>query len=242
MASDYQPLYVLASGMLLQERKLDVITNNLANTNTTAFKKDLLLINAWYTNKGSKVQTDAPEHPSNNFVYPMILKHKHDLSEGTIKYTKNKFDIALIGEGFLGVKTPEGTVYTKKGRLALDHEGFLTTEEGYRVVDDVGNEIFIGDGDMTVDKEGNIYINNEFIGRLGLWKLENPEKVGHGFFKGRAELSDNTQVEQGFIETSNVNPVEEMAKLIETSRAHEVYSRLIQAIDEVQNRVNTIAT
>ncbi|MDQ7038388.1 MAG: flagellar hook-basal body protein, partial [Aquificota bacterium] len=239
MALDYQPIFVLASGMLLQERKLGVITNNLANLDTPSFKRDLLLASAWYTDTGEKRPTRNPEDPSNNFVYPVVGSVFTDLSQGPLRRTENTLDLAIEGRGFFGVRTPEGVRYTRKGTFSLDREGFLVTEEGYRVLDRDGNEIALEGGRVVVDQEGNIYVDGELVATIGVWDLEDPQKVGFDLFVGNPAPAENFRVRQGFIEMSNVNGVLEMVRIIETSRAHEVYSRLIQALDEVQERVNS---
>lgn len=239
MALDYQSLFVLASGMLLQERKLGVITNNLANLDTPSFKRDLLLASAWYTDTGVKRPTQDPEDPSNNFVYPVVGSVFTDLSQGPVRQTGNPLDLAIEGEGFFGVRTPEGVRYTRKGTFSLDREGFLVTEEGYRVLDRNGNEIVIEGSSVVVDPEGNLYVDGELVATIGVWVLENPRKVGFDLFVGNPSPANDFSIRQGFVEMSNVNGILEMVRIIETSRAHEVYSRLIQALDEVQERVNS---
>jgi len=74
MALDYQPLFILSGGMLLQERKLAVTTNNLANLDTPSFKRDMVEVSSWYTDMGAQVQSLSPENPTNNFVYPMMSR------------------------------------------------------------------------------------------------------------------------------------------------------------------------
>ena len=240
MAIDYQPLFILAGGMLLQERKLSVIANNIANVDTPSFKKDLVEVSSWYTDMGEKTPSQSPFRPDNNFVYPIIQNIYTDISQGSIKETGNPLDLAIQGEAFFAVRTPEGIRYTKKGNFSLDSKAYLVTEEGFRVLDRNGREIRILGNTIDIDEEGNIYIDGNLSYTLGIWALENPTKVGEDFFVGTAQPTQEAVVLQGFLELSNVNAVVEMVRLIEASRAHEVYSRLIQAMDEVQSRVNTI--
>ena len=228
MALDYQPIYILASGMLLQERKLDVSANNLANMDTPSFKRDLLLASALYV------------EPTGNFVYPVIDSVFTDLSQGPLRQTDNPLDLAIEGEGFFGVLTPEGVRFTRKGNFSLDREGYLVTEEGYRVLDRDMNPILVG-GSAEVDPEGNVYVEGDLVATLGVWELEDPQKAGFDLFTGNPVPARDFRIRQGFLEMSNVNGILEMVRIIETSRAHEVYSRLVQALDEVQEKVNTIA-
>ncbi|WP_457600828.1 flagellar hook-basal body protein [Hydrogenivirga sp.] len=241
MALDYQPLFILSGGMLLQERKLSVTTNNLANMDTPSFKKDFLEVSSWYTDMGAQVPSLSPEDPTNNFVYPMVTRVFTDLSQGPLKETGNPLDLAIEGDGFFAVRTPEGVMFTRKGNFRLDSEGFLVTEEGYRVLDRGYNDVKIVGNKVEVDREGNVYIDGVQGPTLGVWSLPDAQKAGHDFYTGTAQPAEGFSVRQGFIELSNVNGVVEMVRLIETSRAHETYARLIQAVDEVQSRVNTIA-
>lgn len=242
MALDYQPLYILSGGMLLQERKLAVITNNLANADTPSFKKDLLEIASWYADMGVRVPDTSPENPTNNFVYPMVSGVFTDLSQGPLRETGNPLDLAIEGEGFFALNTPQGIRFTRKGNFRLDAEGFLVSEEGFRVLDRNNRELRLNveGGELRFDGEGNIYVNGELVGTLGIWSLQEAQKVGLDLYTGTPEPSQDFRIRQGFLELSNVNPIVEMVRMIETSRAHEVYARLIQAVDEVQSKVNTI--
>ncbi|RLJ70246.1 flagellar basal-body rod protein FlgG [Hydrogenivirga caldilitoris] len=240
MALDYQPLFVLSGGMLLQERKLAVITNNLANMDTPSFKKDLLEVSSWYTDMGSQVLHNSPENPANNFIYPMMSGVFTDMSQGPLRETGNTLDLAIDGEGFFAVRTPDGIRYTRKGNFRLDREGFLVTEEGYRVLDRGNNDIQIRGSRIEVDREGNIYTDGVLSSTLGVWSLQDSQKLGEDLFVGTPQPAREFHIKQGFIELSNVNAILEMVRLIETSRAHETYARLIQAVDEVQGRVNNI--
>lgn len=240
MALDYQPLYVLASGMLLQERKLSAITNNLANVDTPSFKRDLLEVSSWYTDMGNRIPDTSPDNPTNNFVYPMVTGVFTDLSQGPLRETGNDLDLAIEGEGFFAVRTPEGVRYTRKGNFRLDTEGFLINDRGYRVLDRNGNEIRLQGTRVWVDPQGNVYVDGNLQATLGIWDLQDPGKAGFDLFTGTPQPAQNFRILQGFLELSNVNPIVEMVRLIETSRAHEVYARLVQAVDEVQGRVNTI--
>ncbi len=240
MALDYQPLYILSGGMLLQERKLAVITNNLANANTPSFKKDLIEVESWYTDMGVQAQTLSPENPVNNYIYPMVSEVFTDLSQGPLKQTDNPLDLAIEGEGFFAVKTPDGILYTRKGNFRLNREGYIVTEEGYAVLDRDLKEIRVEGSRIEIDPDGNVYVDGDQVATFGIWTLEDPQKVGLDLFTGTRVPAEEFRVRQGFIELSNVNPIVEMVRLIETSRAHEVYARLVQAVDEIQAKVNSI--
>ncbi len=241
MALDYQPLFILSSGMLLQERKLAVTTNNLANMDTPSFKKDFVEVSSWYTDMGGQIPSLSAENPTNNFVYPMMSGIFTDLSQGPLRETGNPLDLAIDGEGFFAVRTPEGIRFTRKGDFRLDSEGYLVTEEGYRLLDRKNREIKIEGNKVDVDPQGTVYTDGVPGQQIGVWSLPDARKAGEDFFTGTPQPAQGYSVRQGFIELSNVNGIVEMVRLIETSRAHETYARLIQAVDEVQARVNSIA-
>ncbi|MCS6875377.1 MAG: flagellar basal-body rod protein FlgF [Aquificaceae bacterium] len=237
MAIEYQPLYIMASGMLLQQRKLDTITNNLANLDTPSFKKDLMLVAVWEIPLGQRVQNTDPQNPTNNFVYPMVERIHTDLSQGAIRQTGNPLDVAIEGAGFFAVRREDQVLYTRKGNFRLDAEGFLVNELGYRVLDQNLNEIRLTD-EPTFGRDGSVFVGGAQVATLGVFELQNPQKAGRDLFTGQPQQAQNFRIMQGFLELSNVNPVLEMAHLIQTQRAHEIYSNLIRSLDALQERFN----
>ncbi|AAC07801.1 flagellar basal-body rod protein FlgF [Aquifex aeolicus] len=238
MATDYQTIYILGGGMLLQERKLDVSTNNMANVNTPAFKKDYLTAVSYYVPNGQKVQNTNPFEPSNNYVYPIVNEVIPVLSQGALVKTENPLDLAIEGEGFFAVRGPNGILYTRKGIFRINEEGFLTTEEGYQVLDENLNPIQIQGQNVKITKDGTIFVDENPVGRLGIFNLQNIQKLGEDFFQGNPTPATDYRVYQGFYEASNVNAVKEMVKVIEAVSAHEIFSKLIQMTDEVQGKWN----
>lgn len=237
MAIEYQPLYILSSGMLLQQRKLETITNNLANVDTPAFKKDLILASLWETPTGQGFPDNDPQNPSNNFLYPVMERVFTDLSQGAIKQTGNPLDLAIEGNGFFAVRSGQEVLYTRKGNFRLDAEGYLVNELGYRVLDTNLNEIRL-EGQPTFGIDGSVFVNGQQIATIGVFELQNPQKLGRDLFTGQAQPAQGYRLMQGFLELSNVNPILEMAKLIQTHRAHEVYSNLIRSLDAIYERFN----
>jgi flagellar basal-body rod protein FlgG len=241
MAVDYQPIYLLASGMLLQERKLGVTTNNLANIDTTAFKRDLIAAQSWYADSGNLDPSPSSQTPSRNFVYPIVGELVTDLSQGSLRHTGNPFDLAIEGEGFFAVRTPEGIAFTRRGDFRFDVDGYLVDPNGFRLLDNGMNEILLDFGETVIDAEGNIYVDGILQATIGVWNLDQPLKEGKDLYTGTPSPATNYKIRQGFLEMSNVNGVQEMVRLIELTRAHEIYSRLVRAMDEVQEKVNTLA-
>ena len=237
MPIDYQSIYILSSGMLLQQRKLETITHNLANVNTPAFKSELILAGVWDTPDGQRIENSAPENPSNNFVYPIVERVHTLLIQGPIRQTGNPLDLALDGEGFFAVRSGQEVFYTRKGNFRLDAEGYLVNELGMRVLDENNQEIRMM-GSVSFAPDGSIFSDGNFVGRLGIYNLTNPQKVGRDLFTGIPQQAQNFKVLQGFLEDSNINAILEMAKLIEAHRAHETYANLIRALDQIQEKVS----
>ena len=237
MPIDYQSFYVLSSGMLLQQRKLETLTHNLANVDTPAFKSELVLTGVWDTPNGVRVANNSPENPTNNFVYPVVERIYTLLTQGSIRETNNPLDLAIEGEGFFAVRSGQEVFYTRKGNFRIDQEGYLVNELGMRVLDQNNREIRIL-GEVRFSPDGSVFVDNNFVGRLGVYTLANPQKVGRDLFSGVPQQAGNYRILQGFLENSNINPILEMVKLIEAHRAHEVYSNLIRALDQVQEKVS----
>ncbi|WP_448587363.1 flagellar hook-basal body protein [Thermocrinis sp.] len=237
MPIDYQGIYVLSSGVLVQQRKLETLTHNLANANTPAFKSELILAGVWDTPNGQREGDISPENPTNNFLYPVVERVHTLLVQGPLRQTSNPLDLAIEGDGFFALRSGGEVLYTRKGNFRIDSEGYLVNELGMRVLDENGREIRV-EGDLSFASEGSVFSNGNFIGRLGVYTLANPQKVGRDLFTGEPQQAQNLRVMQGFLEDSNVNAIMEMARLIETHRAHETYANLIRALDQVQEKVS----
>jgi len=244
MATDFQPLYILASGMYYQQRKMEVVSNNLANANTEGFKKDLITAGALEVENQFKpfggYRPGSPEDPRNNFIYPVVERIKTDLSQGGLIKTSNPLDLAIMGEGFFAVKKNGKTYYTRKGRFLLDREGYLVNDEGLRVLDKNGNFIRIGNvptSAVSISKDGSIYVNGNKIATLQVVNLKNYRKVGYTLFEGQPSEAKNFTILQGYLESSNINPVRQMVQLIETVRAYEAFANGLKAEDENNSKL-----
>ena len=185
--------------------------------------------------------------------------------QGSLKQTENDFDLALDGVGFIAVQTEEGERYTRNGSFLIDSEGWLVTKDGFRVLGENG-PIQIKKNNFLVDEDGNVFENAEYaedplrlvsmeenewnqtvlIDRLKIVdfpKVRHIEKVGESLYRD-TDLSepafimneDRPKVYQGFLESSNVNPVVEMVNLIEVHRSYEANQRMIQAHDAALGR------
>lgn len=238
-------IYTAASGMMLQMARQDVIANNIANVNTAGFKKDNTVCRAFpemlisrlgeVTNTGGSRQSIQPVVIGGLGTGAVVDQIITDYSQGNTKKTDNPLDLALNGEGYFVVQTPQGERFTRDGCFKINDQGLLTTNQGYAVMDQ-NNEPITIDGEFSVDENGNITINDENRATLKIVNFADPQllqKEGDNL-RGQAAYTPavNPQVVQGYIEESNVNAVKEMVDLITVTRAYESLQKLVQAEDE----------
>ena len=257
-------IFIAASGGMKQQRKLEVLSNNLANVNTPGFKKNRMtfteVISPFKKDSALGIITSGfsrPEFSSNDVSYVAISGFTTDFSQGVLTNTGNSFDLALEGDGFFAVATNEGIRYTRTGNFTLDDQGQIVNKQGQSFLDINDKPIFLppdASSEITVGDEGTLSFSTEgssqSIGQFKLVRFSDKSqlvKEGNGLFHLSdpgvvEEVPGNLKILQGFVETSNVNLVEEMVAMIDSVRTFEAYQKLIQSIDEADNQsVNTIA-
>jgi len=245
-------IYIAAAGALACEKRLQIISNNLANANTVGFKMD----------RGHMKQIDPADLPSQSAQNPADLATSRahlfwnnfdmytDHSNGALKQTANDFDLALVGSGFFCVQTPDGVHYTRKGDFTLNSEGVLVTRNGWPVLGE-GGEITITStanphkyAKFAVDEQGHVAVDGRPAGRLRIVDfadISRLSKAGDTLFKppagGAPETpAEDVKVSQGFIELSNVDSVKMMTEMIEVLRGYESYQKIIQSADETYSQ------
>jgi len=258
----HEGIYIAASGAFKQERKIDVIANNLANLATTGFKRDGLAFREMIPPFTGTAQLSAsldPKptafQPDPQVSYVGVTDMYTDVSNGILRQTGNTLDVALQGKGFFVVDSPEGQRFTRNGNFKLSGDGTLITQEGYKVLGKDGKPIKIDTqgGDISINLSGGIAVSNGKqstpLGNLQLVNFDDPAKLakeGNGLFKiadssVKKQAVEKLSVHQGYLETSNVNTIEEMTNMITTLRAFEAYQKIIQSIDEADDQaVNAI--
>jgi flagellar basal-body rod protein FlgF len=241
-----------AVGALAYEKRLQIISNNLANANTVGFKQDQSQFHLLDLSDLPEVstQTGITSNISQTDLFWNQFKVYTDHAGGSLKNTGNDFDLALVGKGFFCVQTPDGIHYTRKGDFTLNAEGVLVTRNGWPVLGE-GGEISV-DGQenphrykkFSVDEDGNISVDGNQIDRLRLVDYPQPDaliKVGETLFKPAnpglgGTPAEDTRVSQGFVELSNVDAVKMMTEMIEVLRGYESYQKIIRSVDEVNSR------
>jgi flagellar basal-body rod protein FlgG len=238
--------YSATGGMVAQFNRLDNTNNNLANMNSSGFKRDEMIFGD-YLRLAKDKREDLPleNHTKDSAGFyhratarvPQIVDQFSDFSLGAVKQTFNPLDLAIGGdkELFFLVSTPEGNRLTRDGSFTTDREGFLVTKDGFNVLDSNMNPITIDlNKNVTFDKNGN-YSNDDNSGTIMLVRpenLRNLQKEGSGLFsigdENEIVHEDNTiALQQGYLETSNVNAIVEMGHLIEANRMVSMYQKVM---------------
>ena len=230
-------LYAALTGNLTAMRKLDVVSNNLANANTTGFKQDRLAFQSLLANTAPAPAglTDAPVMASERFYT--------DFSQGPLKQTDNSLDVAIEGDGFFVVQTANGPAYTRQGNFSRNAAGRLINADGLEV-QGAGGPITINGGTVDINARGEINVDGVRIGALQIVDFPKPyvlQKIGSSLFmpadpQAAPQPAANARISQGFIENSNVSVVREMVQLIEASRYFETCQRVVQSYDNIASK------
>jgi len=229
----------------------NVISNNLANLSTVGFKQNravdvafpTYLIARLHDQKMKVMDGTAELRPNIGFMGGGVIPQEvaTDYSQGSRLETKNPLDFALTGPGFFSVLSPEGKTYlTRAGSFSLDSNGRLVTSDGLPVLGHNG-EIYIDGSKVTADEEGNLTVDGKAQDQLLIVKVKDENqlfKVGHSLFQAtpqnKIDMSpDGIQVQQGFLEQSNVNAIQEMVNMIEVSRSYELNAKIVSLYDQV---------
>ena len=240
-------IYPILSGAMAQERQLQVFANNLANVNTAGFKQDeqafqTLLGRASLTApvslSGSGLARTIMTRPVGSaervFVQPHALSTSFEA--GRIRITGNPLDLAIDGNGFFEVDTPQGARYTRSGMFSLDNKRRLVSNLGYPVMGLKG-EIKIPPGTIQIDNEGAIQVDGKPVATVKVVEFTPeavPQKHMEGLFAGgQPKTAAHPRVQSGHVEESNVNALSEMVKMIQGMRSYESAQKLIQTLDRM---------
>ncbi len=239
-------LYIAATGMLTSMTRQDVIASNLANVNTAGFKADRVVNETFSSLFLQNLENGRPLGNLN--MGTRVAGIVTDFSQGALRPSDNKLDVALSGDGFFVVQTPQGIAYTRAGQLTRTADGFLVTQKGETVLGTNNERLFVGAGDPQIDRDGNVRTSEgNLSGQLAIATLdiEQARKVGDNLWIGAetGRQPANTSVRQGMFEASGVNSVKEMVEMISTLRSYETSQRVIQSIDGTLDRaVNSVGS
>jgi len=224
-------MYQAVSGCVVQQERLDAASTNMANANDIGYKAVRLSVGC--------NDADQLVQVSGKFI---------DFSEGARQNTNNKLDLALDGDGFFAVQTPKGTAYTRKGNFSLNAQKVLVTQDGLPILGQNGPVQIMGN-DIKISGDGAIQVDGMKVDKLRLATFPQPypfdTNSGSLFFlkaQGNGQIAQESPapsavVQQGQIELSNTNLMKEMARLIEISSSYEICQKVIQTVDEIDQKI-----
>ena len=229
-------LLIGLSRQTVLERQLDVVANNIANVNTAGFKADQSLFEE-YLRSGAHEDNFKPADRRVSYVQDRGTYR--DFAQGPAEQTKNPLDVAITGNGFFVVQTAGGERYTRDGGLQMNSQGQLVTASGNPVLGTAGPIVFQPtDHDINVSPDGTVTVvegngrADSLRGKLRLVSFADAQKLlmeGSNLFSGEGATPDlKSQVQQGYIEKSNVNGVAEMSRMIEITRAYTQIATMLQ--------------
>ncbi len=258
-------LYIAHSAMINEQHRMDTLTNNLANTSTTGYKKEGATSQTFADALAVKIKDSSEwylsRHMGNMQPGVKIGENYVDWTEGGFKGTEDPLDLALSDSGFFKIEFTDKagnttTKYTRDGTFSLTQEGVLVTKDGDYVLDPNGNHIQVDPTqDITIDKQGNIFQANQdqAVATIGITDFERNEagtdynyleKYGENLYQtieGAVEIPSNAQILSGYLEQSNVETVNEMVNMIAVQRQYEINQKIITTIDDsLDNAVNQV--
>ncbi len=256
-------LWIAKTGMEAQQMQLDVVSNNLANVSTNGFKRatavfeDLMYQNLRQVGANSTEQSTLPTGLQVGLGVRTVATSR-SFAQGSLQQTSNKLDVAIQGDGFFQVTMPDGTTsYTRDGAFQVNSAGALVTATGLPIANGVTvppnatSVTIAGNGTVSATVPGNVTPQN--IGTIGMARFINPAgltPLGQNLFAESAASGQATTgtggtdgmgtMMQGFVETSNVNVVQELVTMIQTQRAYEMNSKAIQTSDQMLQKLSQI--
>lgn len=223
-------LYVAMSGAVAQERAMDVTANNVANGNTTGFRAE-------------RVTFEEVLGGTGNLSFVSAEEAAVDTSKGELRTTGNPLDVAVDGDGWFAMETPEGPRYTRSGSFRIGPGGALMDERGNGVLD-VGNKPMLvptGAGEVTVDPAGQVLADGVPLGQIQIVSLNDGKLRNEGgnlySAPGGVKPVENAAVVSGHLEQANFDPVRGMVDLIRISRNHESLHQMMTTYREIDQRV-----
>ena len=249
-------LYTAYTGMVHEQYRLDVVSNNLANATTTGYKAEGCTTQSFDEMYGIKTK-DATVGHRNQYIGDLSLGAKigetyRDWSQGSFESTESDYDFALSGQGFFSIsftsKTGEtSTMYTRDGSFQMDKDGYLLTKDGDFVLGESGIiQIPTDVKQLSVDETGAIYADNQYIDTFALVDFEDYdylEMYGENLYiatDGATETEAECSVIQGYLEASNINVVSEMVNMITIAREFESGQKVMTTIDDMLSKMVTI--
>ena len=234
-------IYKVLSGAVAQMRRLEVVSENLANVNTIGHKGGHVAF--------SEVLASVSHSKERPGGFVAVGEQRTDFSQGIMQQTENPLDLAIDGEGFFVIGTSRGARYTRQGNFTRAADGMVITNLGEPVLGERGPLRVIGK-DVQITPEGLVLSDGDEVGKIRVVRFTDPKaltKEGYGLFRApvgaaqspatSTDSNDRSSVLQGFVEEANVTPIDAMVSLITTQRQFDVYTRALKTMDAVTERV-----
>jgi flagellar basal-body rod protein FlgF/flagellar basal-body rod protein FlgG len=229
-------IYAASAGLLARTQELDLAANNLANANTSGFRGERVSFKTQMMTASANASTRAVSS------FGVLGSPRTDFSQGSLQRTGNPLDLALEGSGFFAVQAPTGVQYTRNGNFHLTRDGALVSAQGFPVLGDKG-PITLPSGNAEISSAGVISVNGDLAGQLQLTGFDAAvplTSLGDAYYSApSAAATPATQltVQQGSLESSNINPVESAVGLIEIQRNAEMMQRALNTFHNDFNRI-----
>lgn len=246
----YKGFYTLTSGMLSQQRNLNVVSNNMVNFSTPGFKKDTFLSGTFQEEMLSRVGNKNRANPTQMGTTTSMMRAPQEtvtnFTQGGFLETEQPLDFALSQNGFFQVQTDNGLIYTRNGSFEIDDEGYLNLPRMGRVLGTNGPIQFNSD-DIMVNEEGTILENNgngyvpvDNFAIVDFADYATLAKVGEGMFQSNAQANNvQSAVVWKTLERSNVEPMEEMSVMLQSQRALQSASQVLKMYDQLLSKATT---
>ncbi|OGP50526.1 MAG: hypothetical protein A2Y79_06435 [Deltaproteobacteria bacterium RBG_13_43_22] len=225
-------IFIALSGAVLKENQLEIISQNLANSNSLAYKK---------LNLSFKDYMISPESEQEGKTMSELGATVTDFSGGAMTPTGNPFDIALEGSGFIAL---ENNQVTRRGDLKRNEEGYLTTQKGIKVLG-LGGPIQIPEGKLEIGPKGEVTVNQNQTDTIKIVDFSDKQtltRLGEDLFQtSQKGITAKAFIKQGHLEGSNVEVVKEMTRIITTLREFQAFQKIIQGLDEASSKMSEVA-
>jgi flagellar basal-body rod protein FlgG len=240
-------LEMTGHSMISQMAQMEVVTNNLANIDTTGYKQDKLFVNEMER----RMEALHYPHAGKNTSVPHSSQVV-DFTQGGLTGTERPLDVAITGNGLFSFETPQGEAYSRDGRFTISNDGFLVNSDGYPVLGLGGPIQFDLQGsnsaEILINDQGEVILDSNVIDKLKIVAVDDPlefVKIGGNLFRTAAgrtpRESEFASVKQKFLEESNVDPIREMVTMMEIFHFYQSSQKMIHAEDNILNKaVNDI--
>lgn len=245
----FKGFYNLTSGMLSQQRNLDVVANNMVNISTAGYKSDRYTSSTFedvlYSRVGNKNKAEPQEIGRQSYIRASSMIYT-DFVQGIPEPTGIPLDFAIEGDGFFAVQGPDGEIaYTRSGNFSLDEEGYLCLPEAGRVLDQENQPLLLGTDKIRGDENGQIFSDyNQFLGQLGVFTFEDNgalTRTPQGLFTGAQPTAALVfpRVHWGYLERSNVNMLQQMTEMLTSQRALQSAAQVSKMYDQLMTKATT---